>query len=161
MVMIARRWPQRAGFDSNSLWAITTPAGLRRFATCPNSAVGVICEPGALRSNPPFRRLNKKGHLHRWPFLFNWSGRQDLNLRPLHPQCSALPGCATPRFRGAMIQTRPVFATNIWGFLIRCFSSERPGQLQVQRWSAREVACRGSVLAWRIHLPGADGHRQW
>ena len=52
-----------AGFDSNSLWAITTPAGLRRFATCPNSAVGVICEPGALRSNPPFRRLNKKGHL--------------------------------------------------------------------------------------------------
>ena len=63
MVMIARRWPQRAGFDSNSLWAITTPAGLRRFATCPNSAVGVICEPGALRSNSPFRRLNKKGHL--------------------------------------------------------------------------------------------------
>ena len=52
-----------AGFDSNSLWAITTPAGLRRFATCPNSAVGVICEPGALPSNPPFRRLNKKGHL--------------------------------------------------------------------------------------------------
>lgn len=30
---------------------------------CSNSAVGVICEPGALRSNPPFRQLNKKGHL--------------------------------------------------------------------------------------------------
>gem|GEM_PF-2090973 len=27
----------------------------------------------------------------------NWSGRQDLNLRPPHPQCGALPGCATPR----------------------------------------------------------------
>ena len=27
-----------------------------------------------------------------------WSGRQDLNLRPLDPQSSALPGCATPRF---------------------------------------------------------------
>ena len=26
-----------------------------------------------------------------------WSGRQDLNLRPLDPQSSALPGCATPR----------------------------------------------------------------
>jgi hypothetical protein len=30
------------------------------------------------------------------------SGRQDLNLRPLAPQASALPGCATPReLRGA------------------------------------------------------------
>jgi hypothetical protein len=28
---------------------------------------------------------------------FQWSGRQDLNLRPLAPQASALPGCATPR----------------------------------------------------------------
>ena len=26
-----------------------------------------------------------------------WSGRQDLNLRPLDPQSSALTGCATPR----------------------------------------------------------------
>jgi hypothetical protein len=30
---------------------------------------------------------------------FKWSGRQDLNLRPLAPQASALPGCATPRKR--------------------------------------------------------------
>ena len=28
-----------------------------------------------------------------------WSGRQDSNLRPPHPQCDALPGCATPRPR--------------------------------------------------------------
>jgi hypothetical protein len=27
----------------------------------------------------------------------NWSGREDLNLRPLQPHCSALPDCATPR----------------------------------------------------------------
>src|SRR5438876_10223119 len=26
-----------------------------------------------------------------------WSGRRDLNPRPLAPQASALPGCATPR----------------------------------------------------------------
>ena len=26
-----------------------------------------------------------------------WSGREDLNLRPLRPERSALPGCATPR----------------------------------------------------------------
>jgi hypothetical protein len=29
--------------------------------------------------------------------FFNWSERQDLNLRPLVPQTSTLPGCATPR----------------------------------------------------------------
>ncbi len=28
-----------------------------------------------------------------------WSGRLDLNQRPLHPQCSALPDCATARTR--------------------------------------------------------------
>src|SRR3546814_2071504 len=27
----------------------------------------------------------------------HWSGREDSNLRPPHPQCDALPGCATPR----------------------------------------------------------------
>ncbi len=26
-----------------------------------------------------------------------WSGREDLNLRPLAPHASTLPGCATPR----------------------------------------------------------------
>ena len=26
-----------------------------------------------------------------------WSGREDLNLRPLEPHSSALPDCATPR----------------------------------------------------------------
>ena len=29
---------------------------------------------------------------------FTWSGGQDLNLRPLDPQSSALPNCATTRF---------------------------------------------------------------
>ena len=29
--------------------------------------------------------------------VIDWSGRQDLNLRPLVPQTSALPDCATPR----------------------------------------------------------------
>ena len=33
----------------------------------------------------------------RWAIFFLISGRQDLNLRPLAPQASALPGCATPR----------------------------------------------------------------
>src|ERR1700679_91973 len=34
---------------------------------------------------------------------FNWSGRQDSNLRPPAPHASALPGCATPRPRDRMI----------------------------------------------------------
>ena len=29
--------------------------------------------------------------------LTKWSRRQDLNLQPLHPKCSALPSCATSR----------------------------------------------------------------
>ena len=29
--------------------------------------------------------------------VFIWSGREDLNLRPLAPHASTLPGCATPR----------------------------------------------------------------
>ena len=32
---------------------------------------------------------------------FRWSGRLDLNQRPLAPQASALPGCATPRYGSA------------------------------------------------------------
>ena len=27
----------------------------------------------------------------------DWSGREDLNLRPPAPKAGALPGCATPR----------------------------------------------------------------
>ena len=30
-------------------------------------------------------------------FGVNWSGREDLNLRPPAPKAGALPGCATPR----------------------------------------------------------------
>jgi hypothetical protein len=33
----------------------------------------------------------------RWKPLVYWSGREDLNLRPLAPHASTLPGCATPR----------------------------------------------------------------
>src|SRR5512132_3157886 len=34
-------------------------------------------------------------------FVQEWSGRQDVNLRPPDPQSGALPGCATPRLRSA------------------------------------------------------------
>lgn len=34
---------------------------------------------------------------------FGWSGWQDLNLRPPHPKCGAIPGYATPRFDDLLI----------------------------------------------------------
>ena len=39
---------------------------------------------------------HKKSHYVVTSFV-NWSGREDSNLRPLQPHCSALPDCATPR----------------------------------------------------------------
>src|SRR5205823_9322672 len=40
-----------------------------------------------------------------------WSGRLDLNQRPLAPQASALPGCATPRKRRGKYHPTPVAST--------------------------------------------------
>jgi hypothetical protein len=45
-----------------------------------------------LPSYYPFTSLSLNLNL-----LRNWSGRADLNGRPLAPQASTLPGCATPR----------------------------------------------------------------
>ena len=42
-------------------------------------------------------------------FGTEWSGRRDLNPRPLHPQCSALPDCATPRCRAGSLPQGRVF----------------------------------------------------
>ena len=53
-------------------------------------------EVSRTRSSPHVRRV-----AGRWrrPTVI-WSGREDLNLRPLGPHPSTLPGCATPRSRG-------------------------------------------------------------
>jgi hypothetical protein len=52
---------------------------------------------------------------------FDWSGRLDLNQRPLAPQASALPGCATPR-RGAGSITRAAIASTRKGQSQRVFA---------------------------------------
>src|SRR5208337_101058 len=39
------------------------------------------------------------GPCHRTYGGSNWAGRRDLNSRPLAPQASALPGCATSRWK--------------------------------------------------------------
>src|SRR6266568_5303498 len=38
-------------------------------------------------------------------YLLSWSGWPDLNRRPLRPERSALPSCATPRPRGTSTGT--------------------------------------------------------
>src|SRR5438128_11113916 len=43
-----------------------------------------------------YSAVDEKGRSRR-KSLKNWSGREDLNLRPPAPKAGALPGCATPR----------------------------------------------------------------
>ena len=50
-------------------------------------------------------KIRQKARLSNCFLSYSWSGREDLNLRPLQPHCSALPGCATPRLFG----TRKVY----------------------------------------------------
>ncbi len=49
-----------------------------------------------------------------------WSGRRDLNSRPLAPQASALPGCATSRWN-------PLPRTAAWGLTFKFYTSGRAG----------------------------------
>ena len=62
---------------------------------------------------------------------FKWSGEQDLNLRPLDPQSSALPNCAITRYIAALTshankqpkddtETRAEFQGLIFGFFEVC-----------------------------------------
>jgi hypothetical protein len=39
--------------------------------------------------------------------MYFWSGREDLNLRPLEPHSSALPDCATPRHEQHQLASMP------------------------------------------------------
>src|SRR5450432_2937663 len=76
-----------------------------------------------------------------------WSERQDLNLRPLDPQSSALPGCATLRCRkdrpyresanGRQSQILPSWAAEqqIQARLRRLEIPKGPGQIFAMRLS--------------------------
>ena len=57
------------------------------------------------------------------PYELYWSGRLDLNQRPLSPQDSALPGCATPR--PLLIESKPEISS---GLKITRFGLDRQGK---------------------------------
>ena len=66
-----KRTPQRIGRN---------PKTKQEFSNIRNVKIEIFC----------FKQTKKFNKLI-------WSGWPDLNRRPLHPQCSALPGCATSR----------------------------------------------------------------
>src|ERR1035437_216280 len=77
--------------------------------------------------NPPLNTLKTlrqtrekcKGRDHRevGAHLERWSGRRDLNSRPLAPQASALPGCATSRWNPL-----PWMTMTAWGSTFRFYT---------------------------------------
>ena len=59
-----------------------------------------------------------------------WSGRQDSNLRPLHPQRSALPNCATARLKG--INEAAPTASSSFGGPDPCFGGKSPAEPEAE-----------------------------
>ena len=70
--------PRRAGATAKARCLRAAGDRVHQYAVCRRR--GVVC-PRERRAQGPK----------------NWSGREDLNLRPPPPQGGALPGCATPR----------------------------------------------------------------
>src|SRR5258708_39581383 len=64
-----------------------------------------------------------------------WSGRLDSNQRPPHPQCDALPGCATPRLARASRQGYPSRQGAAGGRV-----SRRRRKMKSGRWVGRILA---------------------
>ncbi len=63
---------------------------------------GVFPLPPGPRGLLP-RQMTSYSHSRAGTGWRNWSGREDLNLRPPAPKAGALPGCATPRLFASLI----------------------------------------------------------
>ncbi len=91
-----------------------------------------------------------------------WSGRRDLNSRPLAPQASALPGCATSRWNPL-----PRMTMTAWGSTFQILHSAaatmRTPALTSMRNSLSQTegdgyhhaatASRGNMIAWQYLVP--------
>ena len=73
----------------------STPAGPHSLRSRVQICSRQICQTSFYGSNP--RRDDRIKKPPKGGFSIRWSGREDSNLRPLQPHCSALPDCATPR----------------------------------------------------------------
>ena len=78
-----------SGFIEASLKKSNHPNARKRFAKLPGSYPNPKTQKTKAPASVDFSSEAE---------AFEKSGRQDSNLRPLAPQASALPGCATPRF---------------------------------------------------------------
>src|SRR5437016_6439204 len=76
-----------------------------------------------------------------------WSGRLDLNQRPLAPQASALPGCATPRYGssgGSVVTSAPGpvnRGSELQALLFRAFFSTCEGRNVRTRRAEISISC--------------------
>ena len=92
------------------------------------------------------------------PLMFQWSGRLDLNQRPLSPQDSALPDCATPR------HFRPrITPTNL--YVLQCCVKKNESISREKMWTDKIFSltdkCRQydrTFLVRSVGIPIGCGH---
>ena len=129
------RWPARSpsaprAFGSaRRLEARPGPAAALEYRSRPH-AEGVPCHPPRPRSRPCARAGSRSGYAHTKSPGPNGpgdspSGWRDLNPRPLRPERSALPSCATPRCPMSIAIPRRKTQTEIGGQWEVCATPQR------------------------------------
>ena len=105
------------------------PAAALGHRSCPH-VEGVPCHPPRPRSRPCARAGSRSGYTHTKSPGPNGpgdspSGWRDLNPRPLRPERSALPSCATPRCPMSIAIPRRKTQTEIGGQWEVCATPQR------------------------------------
>ena len=119
----------RAFGSARRLEARPGPAAALGHRSCPH-AEGVPCHPPRPRSRPCARAGSRSGYTHTKSPGPNGpgdspSGWRDLNPRPLRPERSALPSCATPRCPMSIAIPRRKTQTEIGGQWEVCATPQR------------------------------------
>ena len=119
----------RAFGSARRLEARPGPAAALGHHSCPH-AEGVPCHPPRPRSRPCARAGSRSGYTHTKSPGPNGpgdspSGWRDLNPRPLRPERSALPSCATPRCPMSIAIPRRKTQTEIGGQWEVCATPQR------------------------------------
>ena len=95
----------------------------------------------AMKGNSAKENPDSRVFLKSCVIQFNWSGRQDSNLRPTVPKTVALPGCATPRLACLLTSSQKIekskdrFKHAIWPETVR--NPYNADRRRVQYWDAR------------------------